>query len=105
MTTANIQVCEPGTTCTGEAAQVLTASQRSADGALFEVPAGVVEVPIQVFQAPAGSVGCRRKIVSLASTPVELAITVGGGEPMIECPSGVCGAALGCCYNTGTCDP
>jgi hypothetical protein len=104
--TASIQVCEPGTTCTGELAQVLTAGERSAAGALFEVPAGVVEVPIQVLQGGSVAAGCQRRIVSLASTPVELEITVGGALPTLDCPSGVvCGAVESCCNNAGICSP
>jgi hypothetical protein len=104
-TTASIQVCEPGTTCTGELAQVLTADDRSADGALFDVPAGVIEVPVQVTQGGAVAAGCSRRIVSLAETPVELAIKVGDAAPDIDCPTGVCAAVEGCCSNLGICLP
>lgn len=104
--TGSIQVCEPGATCTGTLAAVLEASDRSSDGALFEIPAGIVEVPIQVLQGGTASASCKRKIVSLAAPPVELIITVGAAAPTIECPAGVtCGALEDCCNNLGVCSP
>jgi hypothetical protein len=104
--TGSIQVCEPGMTCTGMLAAVLEASDRASDGALFEVPAGVVEVPIQVLQGGTASASCKRKVVSLAESPVELTITVGAAAPTIDCPTGVdCGALEDCCNNLGVCTP
>jgi hypothetical protein len=104
--TAGIQVCEAGMTCTGVIADVLTESQREADGALFDAPGGLVDIPVQVTQGGIATAGCKRRLVPITRTPVELTITVGGATPIIECPSDVtCEAMTGCCTNFGTCEP
>jgi hypothetical protein len=71
--------------CFANVVPILLDGQASAQGAVFDLPAGVNSFALEVLQGPSAAQVCKRTRVTLDKNPVEITITT--PTPQIDCAS------------------